>query len=350
MSASNPHPYPEEFEIPFAALVEQSVVGIYIIQDERFVYSNRHWANIIGYEPTELIGMHLSELVPSYFLGEVLSRYRRRLERDPPSMHFITRGRHKLGHEVQIEVHGSHVMYRGRPAVAGVGIDATARLKNEAELREYSEMMNRLAGHTRAKLDEQRHQFSRDVHDLLGGMLTSIKMDATRILRRAEAPELTEMIEGLIVLTQQTIDSVRQIAANLREDDLHHLDLSSLIKRDLDDFMSRYGVAIRYECAPTPPGLSPRRASAVYRIFQEALTNIARHSGASEVTAQTRIEGQAFVLELSDNGKGFSAEPASPQHLGLLGMRERALDVSARLEILSTPGQGTRIQLHTPLI
>ena len=174
-------------EDTFHALVEQSVAGIYILQDERFVYANAHWADIVGLTPQEMIGGHLSRFVAPEDLDALLDKYYRRLRGDPPSMHFITRGLHADGRVLQIEVHGSRMLYRGRPAVMGVGIDVTERLRNEAELLRLREQLQALTAYTAAKLEEQRQQFARDVHDVLGGMLTSIKMDATRGPSRAAA-------------------------------------------------------------------------------------------------------------------------------------------------------------------
>src|SRR6185369_3210934 len=171
-------------DVPFHAIVEQSVAGIYVLQDERFHYCNQTWAAMLGYPVHELTGMHLSQLVPADFLPELLRLYYKRLNDDPPSVHFITHGLHRLGHELRIEVHGSRIVYRGRPAVMGVGIDVTERLRNEEELRRSRQQLQELSAYTHRKLEEQRLTFARDVHDVLGGMLTSIKMDATRVLRR----------------------------------------------------------------------------------------------------------------------------------------------------------------------
>lgn len=125
---SPPEPLPEP---PFHAIVEQSVAGIYVLQDEAFVYTNATWAAMLGYTPQEMQGGHLSRFVPAYFLPEVLRLYHLRLNADPPSIHFVTRGLHRLGHELRVEVHGTRILYRGRPAVMGVGVDITERLRNE---------------------------------------------------------------------------------------------------------------------------------------------------------------------------------------------------------------------------
>ncbi|HJW12435.1 MAG TPA: PAS domain-containing sensor histidine kinase [Albitalea sp.] len=337
-------------DIPFDAIVEQSVAGIYVIQDECFAYANATWAGLIGYTPEQMVGRHLSAFVPPDFIGEVLSRYHQRLAGNPPSMHFITHGLHRDGHLVLIEVHGSRMLYGGRPAVMGIGVDVTERLRNEEELRRSRQQLQALTAYTAAKLEEQRLSLARDVHDVLGGMLTSIKMDATRILRRADNDEVQALTQGLLALTQQTIDTVKSISEALRPSVLDHLDLSVALAQELRQFTRRSGVLHELQADATTLRLPPKRTMAVYRIFQEGLTNVARHAQARRVDASLRVDADCLRFELRDDGCGF--DPAAPggNALGLLSMSERAREIGGELQVVSAPGQGTRLMLTAPLL
>lgn len=338
-------------EVPFHAIVEQSIAGIYVLQDECFVYANTMWAAMLGYTPQEMIGGHLSKYVPAYFLPEVLRLYHKRLNADPPSIHFITHGVHRDGRELSVEVHGSRIVYRGRPAVMGVGVDVTDRLRNEEELRRSREQLQELSAYTHRKLEEQRLDFARDVHDVLGGMLTSIKMDATRVLRRVETPELQDLTRGLIELTQKTIDTVRQISESLRPSELDHLDLSAAIARELAEFSERFGVRHTLDAkTSTLLRLSPKRAIAVYRIFHEGMTNVARHAQATQVEVVLGAEGDELLMDVNDDGVGFEPAAQGRHALGLLSMSERAREIGATLDITSAPGAGTRLLLRVPLL
>lgn len=354
--------------MPFHTIVEQMVAGIYVIQDDCFVYCNATWAGIAGYTVEEATGMSLAQIVPPDFLEVVRSRIRDRLASKPPSMHFITRGLHRDGSVRLVEVHGSRITYRGRPAVMGVGVDVTDRVRNEEELRRSREQLQALAAYTANKLEEQRLAMARDVHDVLGGMLTSIKMDATRIQRRAESAEMQALTQGLIALTQQTIDTVKQISEALRPSALDHLDLSVALANELREFTRRSGVPHTLDTldtlgTPRPLNapdtdaqmlrLPPRRTTAVYRIFQEGLTNVSRHSKARHVKVTLRVEGEQLLLTLQDDGCGF--DPVSPAAngagaLGLLSMSERAREMGGELRIDTAPGQGTRLSLRAPLL
>lgn len=336
--------------MPFHAIVEQSVAGIYVIQDDRFVYANKTWAAIGGYTPEEVIGMPLERIVPPDFLGEVRSRIQDRLAGNPPSMHFITRGYHRDGHVVMVEVHGSRISYRDRPAVMGVGVDVTERLRNDEELRRSREQLQALTAYTAAKLEEQRLAFARDVHDVLGGMLTSIKMDATRVMRRVEGAELEALTRGLIALTQQTIETVKQISEALRPSVLDHLDLSVALAHELRQFTQRSGVLHELDADTPTLRLSPKRTLAVYRVFHEGLTNVARHAHAQRVSVSLRVDGDRLRLTLRDDGCGFDPVASGGSALGLLSMSERAREIGGELQIRSAPGQGTQLQLTAPLL
>ena len=203
-------------DVPFEAIVEQSVAGIYVIQDDHFVYANSTWAAIAGYTREEVVGMPLARLVAPDFLDEVRARVQARLQGNPPSMHFITRGQHRDGHVVLVEVHGSRMNFQGRPAVIGVGVDVTERLRNEAQLRHLLEQVRALSSHTALALEAQRNAFAREVQQGLGGMLSSIRTDAARMLHSAPAGELQSLTERLLGMTQQAVDAARQIADALR--------------------------------------------------------------------------------------------------------------------------------------
>jgi two-component system, NarL family, sensor histidine kinase UhpB len=345
--AESPEPcYPD---IPFRAIVEQSLAGIYILQDECFQYVNATFAGMLGYSPEEMIGLSLQTLVPPDFLDQVLDRYHMRLRGDPPSMRFVSRGMHKDSHVVMIEVHGSRMMYRGRPAVVGVGIDVTERLQREEELRQSRAQLQALTAHINTVREDQRAKFARDLHDVLGGMLTSMKMDVTRIMRRAQTREMGEIAGGLLELTQETIDTVRKLSEELRPSVLDHLGLQAAIERELAVFAHRYGVEARCESGGAAIRLSSRRATGIYRIFQQALTNIASHSAATQVRVHLDFGETELHLEVLDNGCGIDPLVSPGGSMGIFSMRQRASELGGSLELGPQAECGTKLRLTVPL-
>jgi PAS domain S-box-containing protein len=337
-------------DIPFDAIVEQAVAGIYIIQDEMFVYCNHKWAEILGYPKEEVIGQHLSCFVPPEHYGAVRSLYYQRMVGETESVHFITWGRHRLGNTIRIEVQGSRVMYRGKSAVMGVGIDITDRLKKEAELNQVKEQLLALTAYTNEKLETQRIEFARDIHDQIGGMLTALKMDATRILRRSQTDEMRALTHELIDSTQKAIDTVREISHALSPSELDHLALATVIQRDLEVFSERYGVRHTFRELAQTTRLTPRSGTTIYRVFREAMTNVARHSAAENMEITLAIEGDHFVFTLIDDGVGFDSKLLSETSLGLRSMIERSREIGALLRLDSRPGAGTHLSLTVPLI
>ena len=336
-------------DIPYQAIVEQTIVGVYVLQDERFCYVNQTWASMFGRTPQEMTGMQLQDLVPADFLPEVLDLYWRRIKGDIPSAQFITRGTHSNGSTVLIEVHGTRMQYRGQPAVVGVGIDVTERVQRDKELEVSRQNLRELAAHINTIREDQRAKFARELHDVLGGMLTSIKMDVTRIKRRVKSAELQEITEELRRLTQDTIDTVRSISEELRPSILDHLGLYAAIDKELGEFSRRYRIRCSIEKSVLEVNLSEKCSTSVYRVFQEALTNIAKHANATAVQVALHYLDGNFCMLVEDNGLGIDASPRRATSIGLLSMSERAREMDGRLDIESCVAGGTRLYLRVPL-
>ena len=340
----------ESASVPFQAMIEQSLVGIYVLQDERYVYTNRAWAAMIGYTPEEIVNKTIKDLTAPDIYEQVRRSYYQRLSGEVHSMRFLSRGVHRDGHIVHIEIHGSFMMYRGRPAVGGVGVNMSERVAQDEALLRSREQLQELLTYTSRKLEDQRLTFARDVHDELGGMLTALKMDATRILRRVDTKELREMTEGVLDLAQRTIESVKAISESLRPSALDHAGLGVAIARDMRQFSERTGIPHSIRGEAVSLRLPPKRANAAYRIFQEGLTNVTRHAKAKSVKVSLLQHGAWLEMELSDDGCGFLPAIQDSSSLGLLSMTERAREVGGQLDIASTPGEGTRLMLRVPLL
>lgn len=342
---------PDDYtSLSFEAIVEQSITGIYVIQDQIFVYSNETWANFFGRHRSEVVGMSLRDLVPASFIDQSLSIYRKRIAGEIDSVRYITPAIHKDGHIVQLEVHGSRMMYRGRPAVVGVGIDVTERTQRDAELRQARSDLQELAAYINQERERQRALYARELHDVLGGLLASIKMNTQRILRRVDDPELKEISEDLMQITRQAIQSVREMSEELRPSGLDHLGLPSTMHRELRQFGARHGLQCHWQVVGEPGELGIDRATSVFRIFQEALINIAKHAGAGEVWVELRQdESHLLTLKIRDDGVGLSPGPYRNDARGVLGMKERARDLGGTLDLQPEPAGGTRLFLTVPV-
>lgn len=336
-------------DIPFRGIVEQSLAGVYVIQGEVFRYVNSTFAEMAGYTPLELIGLHVSAIVPVEAVDEVVRNYHRRVSGEAESIRFITQGRHKNGSIVHVEVHGSRLLYQGLPAVVGVGIDVTDRVQREEELRKSHERLRELATYINTVREEQRSKIARELHDVIGGMLTSMKLDIQRIARRVQDQELKQITDELLALAQETIVQVREVSECLRPGLLDHFGLVAALRVALKEFAGRTGINVTLNPDELELHLSQSQATGVYRICQEALTNISRHAQASEVTICLEKSENWLTIEVRDNGKGIQVLTPTGKSIGLVSMAERARELGGHFEINSEQGNGTQLLLRVPL-
>lgn len=334
--------------VPYRALVEQSLVGIYVIQDSVLRYANAAFAHMTGFQPEEIVGQRLEDLVSPGALDEVQRKEAERLLQGS-SIRYLTRGRHKDGRDIDLEVHGSAVEFNGRPAVAGVAIDVSERLRYERELDASREELRELTTHLNSVREQQRATIAREVHDVLGGILTSVKMDANRILEREPTSELGAIARDLLASVQEGIEVVREISESLYPAVLDHLGLEAAIRHHLDRFCPRHGLHQVVEVTRAAAPLSPAQKLAAYRIFQEALTNVARHAHATQVVVRIEPGDARFDLVVEDNGMGIKTSGHRHGAMGLISMRERAREVGGEFSARPGVAGGTCIRLTFPL-
>jgi signal transduction histidine kinase len=240
-------------------------------------------------------------------------------------------------------------------AVAAYVALGLERLRTEQELRQSREGLRTLSARLEHAREEERARLARELHDELGQLLTSFKMDLSWLTSElARAPgqptlEIANKLQCMAGLTEVGISTVRQIASELRPPALDHLGLPEALRWEAGMFEQRTGIRCRVHADLADPALDASRATAVFRIVQEALTNVARHAAAGAVRVSLRATPRAIVLEVKDNGRGISADAIDdPRSVGLLGMRERARLAGGSIEITGARGRGTRIIVRVP--
>jgi signal transduction histidine kinase len=219
---------------------------------------------------------------------------------------------------------------------------AVERERAEAELRRSENALRALTERLDGIREEEGTRIARELHDEVGQALTGLKLDLAalkRALPEESGTEAADRIAGMASLADATIERVRRISGELRPQLLDQLGLVSAVEAYLERFGARTRVTTRLEAALDEEGLDRRRASALFRILQEALTNVARHAAASSVTVRLAADGGDVVLTVADDGRGLSAS-AGPA-LGILGMQERARAAGGRVTVEGAPGRGT---------
>ncbi|HUM03273.1 MAG TPA: histidine kinase, partial [Thermoanaerobaculia bacterium] len=219
---------------------------------------------------------------------------------------------------------------------------ASERDRAEVELRRTSDELRALAERLDDVREEEGTRIARELHDEVGQALTGLKLDLAALKRAL--PEETgagaaDRIAGMASLADATIERVRRISGELRPQLLDQLGLVPAVEAYLERFGARTGVTTRLEAALDGEGLDQRRASALFRILQEALTNVVRHAAASSVTVRLAADGGDVVLTVADDGRGLPS--SSGPALGIRGMQERARAAGGRVTVEGAPGRGT---------
>jgi PAS domain S-box-containing protein len=234
----------------------------------------------------------------------------------------------------------------------GFARDITERQLLGEQLRAQREQLRALAAHVESVREEERVRIAREIHDELGQALTCMSMDLAFLdkqLPKENAPAAAR-VSALATLVRETVKTVRRISSELRPSILDDLGLGAAVEWLAHDFAGRTGI----DCAVSVPSnvmVAAERGTVVFRMCQEALTNVARHAGATHVSIDLMIDAEDYlVLEVRDNGRGVTDEEVHrPDSLGLLGMRERAALLGGVAEVKGAPGQGTTVTVRVPL-
>lgn len=240
-------------------------------------------------------------------------------------------------------------------AILGVSIDITERKEAEEAIGRSREQLRALAAHIESVREEERTRLARKIHDDVGHALTALKMDLSWLARRlgddrTGPGKIRERMKSMSALLDRTIRTTRETASALRPGLLDDLGLAAAMEWEASQFAERSGIRCECDCSAGDVRLDHRSATALFRICQELLTNVARHAEATEVRVTLTQQADHLVLEVRDNGKGITEEQVfSGKSLGILGMRERALLVKGELCISGADGEGTAAAVRIPL-
>lgn len=239
-------------------------------------------------------------------------------------------------------------------AIEGIARDVTEQLQAQHQLRRSREQMRRLAARVESAREDERTALARELHDELGQSLTAIKMELVRanamFQKHRMHPKTVDRLQSLVGLTEIAIATVKRISTDLRPPTLDHLGLAEAIRWESVTFRARTGLRCRVKAIGEGTGLTPNQQTIVFRIFQEALTNVVRHARASAVQVSLTERRGSFELQVRDNGRGItSAQSADPKAIGLLGMRERAELIGGTFEITGRRGKGTVVSVRLPI-
>jgi PAS domain S-box-containing protein len=338
-------------EKQFSDSIINMLPGIFYMYDEHLHFQrwNNRFEEVSGYSREDFAEM----TVLDFFQGNQRELIRQKTEGVFVTGHCDVEAAltTRSGDNVPFYFSGTRITYRDKPCVLGIGFDISRLKEAENLLRQSEEDLRDLASSLQNVREEERAAIAREIHDELGQQLTAIKLDVSWLDRKITGDMvIKERITGVLTMLTEMIHSIRRISTQLRPSILDDLGLLEALKWLARDFQQRTGIRIEFDCPEESLKVEPALTIGLFRIFQETLTNIARHAEATDVSARLHTEEDRLVLTIMDNGKGFDPAAAKKKKtLGLLGMKERTLMMKGAYEIDSQPGKGTSLRFSVPL-
>ena len=340
-----------ENERRYRTLFSQAMDGILLLDTAgNIVDVNSSFARMHGYTVAELLGMNLRELDTPETLALAPERFGRILSGGTTG--FEVEHYHHAGHTLPLDVAASAIDIDGRQYVLAFHRDITERRRAEQALKRSQQELRSLSKAANEALESERRRTARELHDELGQSLTALKMDLESL--RSELPpgqpELEERARAMHVLLDGTIAAPRRSAAALRPLMLDDLGLAAALDWLTHNFSKHTGIATDLVIDDAVAQVPEPIASALYRITQESLTNVAKYAHASAAEIRLERDGDWVQLLVRDNGRGIEAADQEKRGtFGLLGIRERVSLLGGEVAVKGTPGQGSEVCARIPL-
>jgi len=320
------------------------------IPDLKIIDVNEAAINQYGYSKQEFLQLSALDLRPD----EDKENFIKELDTMDPARINVKAWRHKKkeGTIIYVETYTHQVMYEGRLVWLGLSHDVTEKYKAKELLQKSYEDIRQLAINLQNIRENERTKIAREIHDELGQQLTGLKMDIHWLSGKLKnsGKEIYNKLQESMELINTTIVSVRKIATDLRPSILDDLGLVAALEWQGQEFEKRSGIRVKFINRVGELPVNPDASTAVFRIYQELLTNIARHAHAELVSTSLNIYQNSLILSVTDNGEGFDANAISyKKTLGLLGIKERTSLIGGTYEIKTLPGEGTEVSITIPV-
>ena len=347
-------------EKKYRDIFEMTVEGIYRSTPAgRFIIVNPAFVRICGYASAEEMTEKVTDIANQLYASpEDRLRFQKLIAAKGEVKGFEVQFKHptkglawiSINSEALRDEHGNIQYYNGTIE------DVTERKRAEEAIKASHQQLRALAGRLQSVREEQRKEIAREIHDELGGALTGLKIDLSFLASSAPKSRdktkrdsfLSKILE-MSKLIDETIGTVRRIVTELRPSILDDFGLLAALEWQLQEFQKRTGIQSEFVSTMEHINMDEELSIAVFRIFQEALTNVARHANATKVTATLYKEADSLVLKVEDNGKGISEDDIhNTKSIGLIGMRERALFLGGTVNFSGEPSKGTTVSVQFP--
>ena len=304
----------------------------------------------LGYSKEEFLLLSPSGIVSPKFIDDFNIMNERLLEEGHVLYDTVYRAKDKKLFPVEVNSH--LFLFNDKLTVLSISRDITERKQAEEKLKKSSRLLRDLATHIQTVREEERTMIAREIHDELGQVLTVLKIQISLLSNKLNPDQSTlkEKINSLTDLIDKSVESVQKISSKLRPTILDELGLNAAIEWQTEEFEKLTNIKCTLILEKEDLKLNTSKSTALFRILQEALTNIARHSEANLVNISLLTDRSNINLEITDNGNGISSEQIKDfKSLGIHGMQERALIFGGQVTFDSFLGKGTKVKVEIPI-
>lgn len=344
-----------ESESRYRFLYEESpTISMIVDMNGKIKDINRALMKTLGYSKEDLIGRSVIRFILPEDRQKVIQNLRKDLKnKETHNNDLRVYDKHRVVHTILFSP-GQSVIYE-KDRLTGVlvtGIDLTERKRTAEELEDSREQLRNLARHLQFVREQERTSIARRIHDELGQVMTALKMDLSWIKKRlgGDAVQIFDKLKSMSKIIDHAILTVQHISTELRPGLLDDLGLTAAIEWQTQEFQERTGIQSEVHFNPEEIVLDYDRSTEIFRIFQELLTNVARHSKATKVVVDLTVLDQVMKLVVKDNGIGIQNEKIiDPKSFGLVGIRERVYPWNGEVIIEGKSNQGTTALIKIPL-
>lgn len=329
----------------------QAIVGLH---NRIIKFANAAVEDVFGWRPDELIGRSVTLFYRNEREAEEIGRYFYTTLTNQRTFVSEFYCRHKNGDDLLCKMRASRIgdILTGDRRIVITYEDVTEQRKAERELANSQEQLRNLSMHLQSVREKESTRIAMKIHDELGQSLTALQLDLAWLGSRLPPGDLTltSKIQHMRELIDTTVESMHRISTELRPTLLDDLGLTAAMEWQLQEFRERTGIHYKARLNLKEGFIERELATALFRIFQEVLTNIARHAEATSIRVNLTKKGDGLYLDVSDNGKGITKEQIdNPKSFGIIGIRERVNFWGGAISITGKPGKGTDIKVRIPL-
>ncbi len=336
----------QQQQIKFKTLVEHSSAGVYIVQDDKFIYVNPRFEEILGYEPDEAIGMNALMLFDEEDRKIVAEKIRRRMSGEVESEHYEIAARKKDGTRCQLELFGSRTIYEGKPTIIGTMLNITEKKLLEQKVTEQKIQEQKKV--IRAILigeEKERNKIGQELHDNINQILAGTKLYLSIIEHDKLGSE--NIIKQSMQLLDSAIEEIRALS-KYKVTPAKKVDLQEMLQGLIDLFHDTTKIDTDFNYSGSAQLMDDDLKLNIYRIIQEQLNNILKHAQAKKISIMVEAGEKNIRMFVADDGKGFDVE-SKKKGIGVANMINRVESFNGTINIQSSPDNGCKIKINLPV-